>query len=128
MSQNEEFNVGLVRVNDQIEVTEQGSVSQGTNITTGVTCNHSMGQITTVSSTLAAGAEAKFTVTNSKVKNAKSAVIVNIGTTTSAGTPVAFVTAVAAGSFDITLSNLHATDALNSTLKLNFLVINAYQS
>lgn len=101
-----------------------GTVTQATSITTGVTLNKLCGTITTVSSTLAAAAEVAFVVTNSKVA-ATDLVVVNIKSTASAGTPVAFVTAVAAGSFTITLSNLHASAALDNTVVLSFTVIKA---
>ena len=45
-----------------------GTVTQGTSATTAVTSNSSSGVITTVALTLAAAAEATFTVNNSSVK------------------------------------------------------------
>lgn len=104
-----------------------GSVTQATSITTGVTLNSRAGQITTVSTTLAAAAEATFTVTNSTV-SAEDAVTVCIGSTSSAGTPIAVVSAVADGSFNVRLSNLHASAALDNTLTLNFVVHKAQAS
>lgn len=104
-----------------------GTVTQLTSITTGVTLNTVSGAITTVSSTLAAGAEATFQVTNSQLASTD-VVVVNIGATSSAGTPMAFVSAVADGSFDITISNLHASAALNNTLTINFAVVKAVQA
>jgi len=101
-----------------------GTVTQATSITTGVTLNKLCGTITTVSTTLAAAAEADFVVTNSKVA-ATDLVIVNIKSTASAGTPIAVVAAVAAGSFTIRLSNLHASAALDNTLVISFCVIKA---
>lgn len=99
-----------------------GAVTQITTISTGVTLNKLCGTITTVSSTLAAGAEADFIVTNSTVA-ATDLVIVNIKSTTSGGTPIAVVAAVAAGSFTVRLSNLHASAALDNTLVISFAVI-----
>ena len=104
-----------------------GTVTQITSITTGVTLNTLSGQITTVSSTLAAAAEAAFTVTNSQV-TATDTVIANIGSTSSAGTPAVVVTAVAAGSFELTLTNLHASSALDNTVTINFAVIGGASS
>ena len=103
------------------------SVTQLTSITTGVTINAKCGQITTVSQTVAAAGEATFTVTNSDVA-ATDTIIVNIGTHTSAGTFIAYVSTVAAGSFDITLSNLHASAAGDDTLTINFAVVDAVAS
>lgn len=100
----------------------QTAVTQATNITTGVTCNSLTGVITTVSQSVAAGAEAEFTVTNSEVA-ATDVVVVSIKTHTSAGAFVAAVSATAAGSFQIRLTNLHASTAGNNVLVLNFAVI-----
>ncbi len=71
--------------------------------------------------------EATFTVTNTKVA-ATDAVIVNLASTSSAGTPLAFCSAVAAGSFDITIANLHASAALDNTMVINFVVIGGNSS
>ena len=99
----------------------QTAVTQATSITTGVTCNALSGVITTVSQTVAGGAEASFTVTNSEVA-ATDVVVVSIKTHTSAGLFFAAVTQVAAGSFRISLTNLD-TAAGNNVLVLNFAVI-----
>lgn len=98
-----------------------GAVTQITSRATGVTLNTVTGQITTDTTSLAAGAEATFTVTNSAVA-ATDVVVVNMSTITT-GTPVAHVTAVAAGSFDITITNLHASTADTSADVINFAVI-----
>ena len=105
-----------------IELSPAGEVTQITTIATGVTLNAPSGQITTVSTTLAAGDEAEFVVTNNTV-GATSVVLVNIASTSSAGTPIAVVSRVAAGSFTVLLANLHASAALNNTLTLNFVVL-----
>lgn len=104
-----------------------GTVTQATSITTGVTLSAHSGQITTVSSTLAAGAEATFTVTNTNVA-ATDVVVVCLASTSSAGTPQAHCTAVAAGSFDITINNLHASAALDNTMVINFAVFKGSSS
>ena len=107
----------------QLALMGSGSVAQATSITTGVTVNAPCGTITTVSQTVAAGAEASFTVTNSYVE-ANDVVIVNVKTHTSAGGPfIAYVSAVAAGSFQITLTNPHAANAGDNVLVLSFAVI-----
>jgi hypothetical protein len=46
-------------------------------------------------------------------------------TPSATGTSLAFVSKVQAGSFDITVTNLHATTADTSASVLDFLVINA---
>lgn len=102
----------------------QAAVTQATSISTGVTINALSGVITTVSQTVAAGAEAEFTVTNSEVK-ATDIPVVAIKTHTSAGAFLAAVTAVADGSFQVRLTNLHASAAGNNVLVLNYFVIKA---
>lgn len=98
-----------------------GAVTQITDATTGVTLNKVCGQITTVALTTAAAAEEVFTVTNSTVAATD---CIALGTTyAGAGVPVVFVTAVAAGSFKINISNVHAANALNALMVINFAVI-----
>lgn len=107
----------------QLALMGSGTVTQATSITTGVTVNASCGTIVTVSQTIAAAAEASFTVTNSFVE-ANDVVIVNVKSTSSAGGPfIAYVSAVAAGSFQITLTNPHAANAGDNTITLSFAVI-----
>lgn len=110
---------------DGVEVVQgQTAVTQATSITTGVTCNAYTGVITTVSQTVAAGAEAEFTVTNNKV-SATDVVVACIKTHTSAGSFIVAVSAVAAGSFKLHLTNLHASTAGNNVLVINFIVLKA---
>lgn len=101
---------------------KSGSVTQITSTTTAVTLNRLAGSITTVSSTLAAAGEEAFTVNNTEVASTD-VVIVNIASTSSGGTPIAVCTRVANGSFQITVSNLHASAALDNTMVINFIVI-----
>lgn len=103
-------------------LSEQTAVTQGTSITTGVTCSAYSGVITTVSQTVAGGAEAEFTVTNTKVK-ATDVVVACIKTHTSAGEFIVGVSAVADGSFKLRLTNLHASTAGNNVLVINFAVL-----
>jgi len=116
------YNVTGYRNGDGVLVLQgQTAVTQITSISTGVTCNAYTGVITTVSQTVAAGAEAQFTVTCNKVA-ATDVVNVCIKTHTSGGTFIPAVTAVAAGSFQITLTNLHASAAGDNVLVLNYAV------
>lgn len=104
------------------KIADGGTVTQASSASTGVTLNASSGQITTVAQNIAAAAEVQFTVTNSRVA-AVDTVIVNVASGSTGGTTIAAVTAVAAGSFQITLTNLHASTAETGTLVLNFMVI-----
>jgi hypothetical protein len=72
---------------------------------------------------LAAGAEAKFTVTNSHV-TATSVPVVALASGQTADTSMVFVSAVASGSFEITVTNLHASTADTGAGVINFIVFN----
>ena len=102
----------------------RGAVTQATNHATGVTLSALNGIITLASVDLAAGVEATFVVTNTLVA-VGDVVMCCVGTNNDAsGEPFCFVSDVAAGSFDITLTNLHAsTAAWNDASTINFVVI-----
>lgn len=98
-----------------------GTVTQTTSRATGVEISTPCGAITTDTTSLAAGAEATFTVTNTLVASTD-VVVVSMATITT-GTPVAYVTDVSDGSFDITISNLHASTADTSADVINYVII-----
>ena len=98
------------------------AVTQLTSKATGVTINSPAGAITTHDASLVGDAEVTFTVTNSEVA-ATDVVVVSVQTGASTGLYLAFVSAVAAGTFDITISNLGAT--AGETVVLNYAVIKA---
>lgn len=99
-----------------------GAVVQATSRSTGVTLNKICGSITTHTASLAAGAEATFTVTNTLVA-ATDVVVVSLQTPSATGLSLPFVSSTAAGSFNITLTNLHASTADTSASVINFVVI-----
>jgi len=113
---------GIGFTTGDVTISDGGTVTQITTASTGVTLNTNVGQITTVTQNIAAAGEVQFTVTNSAVA-ATSVVVVNIASGSTGGTTIAAVTAVAAGSFQITLTNLHAATAETGTLVINFAVI-----
>ena len=92
-------------------VYDSANVTQLTAITTAVTVNAHNGIITTVSSTLAGGSNAAFTVNNSKVTTA-SKILLTVNHP-GAGIPVLITEAVANGSFAIRIYNVSAADDLN---------------
>lgn len=98
------------------------TVTQLTNRSTGVTLNSTVGQITTDATSLAAGAEAKFVVTNSYVTST-SVIIINAASGQTADTSVPIVVAVANGSFTIQLTNLNASTADTGAMVINFIVL-----
>jgi hypothetical protein len=100
----------------------QGTVTQATSKTTGVTINKSAGQITMNAASLNSNTSVSFTVTNSLV-SAKDTIILNIGGgTTTAATYNAWVDTLTAGSFIVTLRNISG-GALGEAVVLNFCVI-----
>lgn len=98
-----------------------GTVTQATNKSTGVTLNKLAGRITTHNAALAAGAEVTFTVTNNTVA-ATDVVLLSLQSGGTAGAYAAVVSAVGAGSFSITLTNL-STGSLSQAVAINFAVI-----
>lgn len=108
----------------QLNIGPSGTVTQITSRATGVTLNTTSGRITTDPTSLAAGAEATFTVTNSTVSATSVPNVALASGSTTSGATLVFVSAVAAGSFDITISNLHAATAETGALVINFAVIN----
>jgi len=100
---------------------DTANVTQITSITTAVTVNAHNGTITTVSSTLAGAANTSFTVNNSKVTTA-SKILLTVDSTT-AGMPILVTNTIANGSFIIKVINASATTALNSTLKISYLIL-----
>lgn len=103
-----------------------GAVTQITSRTTGVTVNAICGQITTDTSSLAGLATAKFTVTNSAVAIGDTVVVSQQSGSNSGGTFV-HVTTVAAGSFQMAVSNNNAAAGTAETgaIIINFAVIKA---
>lgn len=99
-----------------------GSVTQSTNRSTGVTLNKTTGAITTNSASLAAAAQATFTVTNSTVA-INDVVLLSIRSGQTNKETRATVTAVTAGTFDITVMNQHAATAETGSIVINFSVI-----
>lgn len=77
--------------------------------------------MTAVALTTAAAAEEEFTVNNSLV--AATDIIALSTTYAGAGTPILSVKGVSAGSFRIVISNVHAANALNAAMVINFAVI-----
>jgi hypothetical protein len=103
-----------------------GTVTQATSVTTGVTLNASSGVITTFTQSAAAGATSTFTVTNSccLATSVPLLTILNYaGTYGTNGLPQVTVSAVSAGSFAITIVNCAPTNALSGALKIGFAVV-----
>jgi len=103
-------------------ITEKGTVTQATSISTGVTINKQSGVITTVALTTAADTDCgSFTVTNNKCYSDS---VIDVGVLNSGtGAPIVTITSVSNGSFVVKLRNVHSATALNSALSLHFNII-----
>jgi hypothetical protein len=105
------------------------AVTQITNRSTGVTVDAICGTITTDTTSLAAGASAEFTVTNSAVEIGDVVVVSQQSGSDLvagvAGTTIVEVVTVAAGSFILSVNNNSSTTAETGAIILNFAVIKA---
>lgn len=103
----------------------QGTVTQLTSKSTGVTLSKSAGQITMSNAALAGATAVSFILTNTTI-SAKDTLIVNVGSNTTgslAGDYTTYVSYLAAGSALITLRNLSAATSYSEAVVINFSVI-----
>ena len=103
----------------------QGTVTQLTSKSTGVTLSKSAGQITMSNAALAGATAVSFILTNTTI-SAKDVLIVNIGSNTTgslAGDYTTYVSYLAAGSALITLRNLSAATSYSEAVVINFAII-----
>jgi hypothetical protein len=115
------FQDWLQRLWDLVGNVIGGSVIQITSKATGVTLNRKSGEITLQAAALGSGAKVTFTVTNNFVGVADVPVVcVKSGGTANAYR--ASVTAVAAGSFAITVENITG-GSLSEAPKISFVII-----
>ena len=100
-----------------------GTVTQLTSKATGVTINKTNGQIISHNALLVASSEETFTVTNSTVSATDNIILTKVssGGATSQKYQV-FIGAVAAGSFDVVISNISGTNG-SDAITMNFAVI-----
>ena len=99
----------------------QGTVTQLTDKSTGVTLNRSMGHITMNAASLAGNTAVTFTLTNSLI-GANDVLVLHVSSGATAGAYIAYVTSLAAGSCVIALRNLTG-GALAEAVVLNFSTI-----
>ena len=103
----------------------QGTVTQATSKSTGVTLNKSAGRITMDAAALAAGVAVSFVLTNSTI-SINDTIIVNVSSNTTgslAGAYTTYVSYLAAGSALITLRNLTAATSYSEAVVINFAII-----
>ena len=100
----------------------QGTVTQATSKSTGVTLNKSAGQITMNNAALAGATAVSFTLTNSFISS-NDIIILNVGSGATAAAYTAYVSSLGAGSAVLTLRNMTAATSLSEAVVLNFAVI-----
>ena len=103
--------------------TAQGTVTQATSKSTGVTLNKSSGQITMNAASLAAGTTVLFTLTNSTI-TAKDVLIVNVGSGGTSGAYWPYVANVAAGTAVIGVYN-NTASPLAEAIVINYAIIHS---
>jgi hypothetical protein len=114
-------------VTDQLgySTAAQGTVTQATDKSTGVTLNKSAGRITMNNAALAGATAVSFILTNSVI-SANDTMIVNIGSNTTGsalGAYTTYVSYLAAGSALITLRNLTASTSYSEAVVINFAIL-----
>ena len=102
----------------------QGTVTQATDKSTGVTLNKSAGRITMNNAALAGGAAVSFTLTNSTISTNDTIIVCvsSVTTGSSAGAYTSYVSNMTAGSASITLRNLSATSYSEAVI-INYAII-----
>ena len=101
--------------------TAQGTVTQATSKSTGVTLNKSAGQITMNNASLATATNVTFTLTNSLI-SANDILILNVGSGATAGAYNCWVSGLSAGAATVTLRNISG-GSLSEAVVLNFALI-----
>lgn len=99
----------------------QGTVTQATSKSTGVTLNKSSGRITMNNASLDAGTTVLFTLTNSTL-SAKDVLIVNVGSGGTSGAYWPYVATVSTGSAVIGVYN-NTAGALGEAIVINYAII-----
>ncbi len=126
---NEPFGVTLAKINDMLDAATLGALTLDTGTKTATatagaaTLNKQAGVITSEALTTAAGAVYTLTLTNSVI-GATDQVFASVsyGTAT-AGSPVVTRVTPGSGSVVILVQNIHASAALDGTIKIAFFVL-----
>jgi hypothetical protein len=100
----------------------QGTVTQATSESTGVTLNKSAGQITMNNAALAGATAVSFTLTNSLIST-NDVLILNVGAGATAVAYTVYTSSISAGSAVITLRNMTAATSLSEAVVINFALI-----
>ena len=103
-----------------LDIQDGGAVTQATNRTTGVTLSNYSGKVTGDDASLAAVTIATHTVTNTLVAATDNVIITKVSGDVDTS---AFVSAVASGSFNVSVRNNHASGADTTAFVYNFALI-----
>jgi len=103
-----------------LDIQDGGAVTQATNRTTGVTLSNYSGKVTTTATSLAAVTIVTHTVTNTLVAATDNIIITKVSGDADTS---AFVSAVASGSFNVSLRNNHDSAADTTVFVYNFALI-----
>ena len=101
----------------------QGTVTQGTSKSTGVTLNKSAGQITMNGANLATLTNVTFTLTNNLI-SVKDVIILNVGSGATSGAYNCWISSMSAGTCTVTLRNISGGD-LAEAVVINFAIIHS---
>ena len=99
----------------------QGTVTQATSKSTGVTLNKSAGRITMNGALLASNTAVSFTLTNNVIST-NDAIIVNVSGGGTAGAYTVYISSMTSGSAVITLRNMTGGD-LSEAVIINFAIL-----
>ena len=100
----------------------QGTVTQATNKSTGVTLNKSAGVITMNAAALGATTSVNFTLTNNTISANDTVILTLANSGATAGAYTAIVSALSTGTATITVRNITA-GSLSEAIVLNFCII-----
>ena len=103
-----------------LDIEDGGAVTQATNRTTGVTNSNYSGKVTTTATSLAAVTIVTHTVTNTLVAASDNVIVTKVSGDVDTS---CFVSAVGAGSFNVSLRNHHASGADTTAFVYNFAII-----
>ena len=103
-----------------LDIQDGGAVTQATNRTTCVTLSNYSGKVTTTATSLAAVTIVTHTVTNTLVAATDNIIITKVSGDADTS---AFVSAVASGSFNVSVRNNHDSSADTTAFVYNFAVI-----
>ena len=99
----------------------QGTVTQATDKSTGVTLNKGAGRITMNGAALAGNTAVSFTLTNSLI-SANDVIVVNVSAGGTAGAYTTYISSMTTGSAVVTLRNLTA-GSLSEAVVLNYAIL-----